>query len=785
MKLTSMVFLAFMVPWLFLSGCHKEKPHTELDQANVLIVTLDTTRADRLGCYGYAQAQTPTLDALAAQGALFEDAQSVVPLTQPSHTTIMTGRYPRETGVRVNGEDTLSDKFPTLATLFRKKGYKTGAFVSSFVLDHQYGLDRGFDVYDDEVEIKSGGSINIQESERPADVVTARALKWLDANADKPFFCWIHYYDPHGPYAPPPKFRERLADPYDGEIAFVDSEFSMVLDWLKSRRLLDHTLIVIAGDHGESFGEHGELGHTTFLYETNLHVPLIVANSHAVKACRVKGMVSLIDVFPTILELCGISEPDGLLGRSLAAALAGESPEHRSGYAESDSAYDSFGWAQQRAILTDAWKFVSSTKPELFDRKLDPKESHNLAVEKPDVVKSMRKELDRIYARMTPNAPIRIAQSQETMKRLESLGYVSSGGASQTDELLTQGLLDPKDMVDLVKELQEGNRLFEERHFAEALAILEKAVQRSPNSVEILLRLGRVYSGTDRNREAIETLKKAVQLDSSNLKVLRALGNEYMHVRQYSEAIEYYKLLLEQSPDDRFALDSLGSAYLEAKQTDKAIASFRKALELKPDYGDALIHLGSALIDNGASDDAEKALQKAMADSKTEAQAHYLLGHIASGQDKKEIAIQHLEKAVAISPGYEQAVESLTKYYLFNGRTPDAIRILRRALAESPGNVRQTLSLAEILATSKHEELRNGEEAVRIVEPVLPHVKGTRGLVVLAEAKAEVADFDSATALAEKALATEESAGNEKLVSFIKMQLDSYRAKQPYRNPSF
>lgn len=754
------------------------------EKTNVLLITLDTTRADRLGCYGHTGASTPTLDALAAKGMLFEDAQSIAPLTLPSHATMLTGLFPREHGLRVNGKSKLGDSIPTLATILKGRGYRTGAFVSAFVLDKQFGLNRGFDRYDDEVEIQHSGA-NVLEAERPAGAVTARALEWLNTQSNQPFFCWLHYYDPHEPYMPPPAFRGRFRNPYDGEIAYMDSELAKVISWLERRGLQDQTLIVVAGDHGESFGEHGEMGHAAFIYETNLHVPLFFIHPKVVKLGRVKAPVSLVDLFPTMLDLFGLPHPEGLRGQSLVAALTGGQPEARTCYAESEHTYSIHNWAQQRALMTDSWKFVSSTKPELFDRKNDRGETRNRAADHPEIVRAMLAELYSMYDKMTPATPVTLGHSPEAARKLESLGYVSGGSSHRPDEVLTPDLPDPKDMVEVMRGLQQAHTLEVEGRTAEALPKLEDAVRRSPQSVEVHRRLGKALLRLDRTSDAIQTLTNAVQLDPTSAGILRALAEAYLQAKQFAKAIEHYELLLELMPDDPTTLDQLGSALLEAGQVDQAINRLREALRIKPDSGEAMADLGAALLAKGAFDDAEKMLKKAASIPASEAQAHFLLARLAAQRKQNELVFTHLEKAVQLKPGYARAVEALTDFYLTSGRTADAVRILRAALAASPGNVPFSLTLAEILAMSKNDAIRNGEEALRIAEPLIATVTGTRPLTAVAAAKAEMGDFEAAQKYAEMALTRAKDSGNDKLIPFIQAQLDGYRAKRPFRSPVF
>ena len=314
--------------------------------ANILLITLDTTRADRLGCYGHAAASTPALDQLAAGGTCFDSAFAQIPLTLPSHASLLTGMHPAELGILDNGRAALPDDVETLAETCRDRGYRTAAFLAASVLDGRFGLSAGFDVYDDELPAPPGGVIEFDQ-ERPANVVCDRALAWLAGNTDSPFFCWVHFFDPHGPYEPPEPFRSRLADPYDGEVAFADTQVGRLMSWLQAHELADRTLVVVASDHGEGLGEHGESAHGVFLYDSTIRVPLILSMPTRIAAGRrVTAVVSLVDILPTLLELLGWPVPGAVSGTSFAGALHGNRLPPQSSYARSDYALDHFGWGR-------------------------------------------------------------------------------------------------------------------------------------------------------------------------------------------------------------------------------------------------------------------------------------------------------------------------------------------------------------------------------------------------------------------------------------------------------
>jgi len=753
--------------------------------ANVLFVTLDTTRADRLGCYGYKKAGTPTLDALAARGTVFDDAQAPAPLTLPSHATMMTGRYPREHGLRVNARDRLDDARPTLAGMLRERGYRTAAFVASFVLNRRFGLDRGFELYDDDMGPAEQGE-DLVELKRPANVVTDQALKWLQTASNKPFFCWVHYYDPHLPYNPPAKFKDRHPDPYDGEIAFMDSELKRIIDWLASSELSDRTLVVVAGDHGESFGEHGEYGHTTFVYETNLHVPLMFVYPGQIPAGgRVTTTVSLVDLFPTVLDLLGWPKAQGLLGQSLAPAFKGTTPDPRTCYAESEYAMSVHNWAPQRALINGEWKFVSSTKPELFDRRTDRAEQRNLAAEKPEVVARIRKGAEEFYRAMVPAPASAVVLSESARRGLEALGYVSGGGRTQGDEFLTPNLPDPKDLIDIMMDLKQVRKLFDSERFAEAVPLLEAAIKRSPRSSDILQRLGHCYMKTQRIEEAISTLQRALEIDPEYRPTLRSLADALLQARRIDEAVKYYKIVLDLMPDDARTQLNLGVAYLRSEHIDEAIERFRVALRLQPDYGDAMINLATALTKRGQSAEAKQILEQATLLPKSEGMAHFALAMLASQEDRGDEVIPHLELALEADRGNDRAAVALAQRYIANRKIEEAIRLLRRTVEHAPQSPGAALTLAEILASSQEDRLRNGTEAVALARKVVQQTGGRdrHALATLALALAEAGDFAAAAETGQQALTLAESTGDAKLAEVLRSQIEGFRARHPFRNP--
>lgn len=655
-----------VVAGLLLTSCSR-KPDTtavsgKLSGQNLLLITLDTTRADRLGCYGYKPAATPTLDALAARGTLYENAFAQVPLTLPSHCSIMTGRYPREHGVRDNARNALGTGFPTLASMAKEHGYQTAAFVASFVLDSRFGLDRGFDTYNDdmgEVDFK----VQALEWQQPANVVTDRALEWLESSKRKPFFCWVHYYDPHQPYQPPEEFRRNNVLPYDGEIAFVDTQVKRLFDWLTAAGLVDRTLVVVIGDHGEAFGEHVEEGHSNFIYQVNIHVPLLFAHPTVVqRGKRVAAIVESVDVLPTVLDLFGWQGPANFMSRSLAPSLAGRPLESVSAYSESLFLLDALGWAEQRGITTDRWKYVSSVKPELFDHKSDPGETKNLIADEPRTAAKLLKELRDRYDAMTPGQAAVAQLDPAALEAISKLGYVG-GSTHTTDEFLTEGLPDPKDMQDVMLQFKAAKEYFDQHDKPEEIAtiipLMKHVVEQSSNSQTFHSFLGLCYMRAKQPADALEPLQAAIRIDPRQTSAMALLGDALAELKRFDEAVAHYRAALALEKDNTGAIVGLANVLYKAGKIDEAVTHYQMALKLFPDHALAHNQLGIALTAQGKVPEANVHLQEAVRLRPRNPEFHYNLGlGLMNARQFPEAAAQ-LQEAVRIKPNYGDALLKL------------------------------------------------------------------------------------------------------------------------------
>jgi arylsulfatase A-like enzyme len=480
---------------------------------NVLVVTLDTTRADHLGCYGYARAATPVLDRLAAGGVRFAEAVTVAPETLPAHATLFTGLLPPRHGVRINAESRLESRHVTLAEVARARGYETAAFVSAFVLDARFGLDQGFDLYDDRVETAEGAAFAPGNNERPAGRTTDAALAWLQGrDRRRPFLAWVHYFDAHAPYDPPEPLARRFSgSPYDGEIAFMDSQLGRVLQGLDDTGQRDKTLIVVVGDHGESLGDHGERTHAVFLYRSATRVPLILANRRLFPRPDVVDgtVVSLADLAPTLVDLLGVEDPPARDGLSL---IATKPDPRRSAYMESVVPYADFGWAPLFGLRRLRETYVLAPRPECYDLRSDPGEQRDLLAPrsgKRGACAAQAQLLDRMLARLPPYEPA-VAGARpldpETRERLQALGYLGGAGAGGRGPL-ADPLADPKDMIDVASLILDANALLSSGRATEAREIAERAAGRSPHDRTVLLTTAKIDLRLGRLKDAEASLR--------------------------------------------------------------------------------------------------------------------------------------------------------------------------------------------------------------------------------------------------------------------------------------
>ena len=566
---------------------------------NVLLITLDTTRADRFGCYGYEPAQTPTLDRLAREGILFERAATAAPLTLPAHATLLTGKYPPEHGLHYNGQNSLGTEIPLLTEILGNRGYRTGAFIGAMVLRAKFGLARGFQVYDDDIR-GAEPTTGHHDRMRTGETVVSSALAWLQRQpTSKPFFCWVHLYDPHHPYLPHEDlFGTKFIDrPYDGEMAYIDQQVERLVSDLQARGLTERTLVIIVGDHGESLGEHGESTHAYMLYESTMRVPLIATAPRLISpGTRVTGPVSLVDVYPTILDCLQVPLPQPTLGRSLVPAFRGHDLAPGTCYGETDQPFGEFHFAPLKSLTTERWKFVRTPQIELYDLQADRAELKNLAAQHPAEVHDLDAQLSELEQRMNRGTAPATQLTAKEQRALESLGY-AGGNSKPSDIKAAPQLRDIKDMIKSVTHYNEALSLMEVEAYAQAEAVLRPLTIAVPDMFIAHHNLGVCLAAQDQNEKAILSYRRALELrDDGRTRI--ELGKMYILTSQWSAAIPHLKAAVQQLPDSPRPSFYWGEALRGLHQPQEARQQYRRALKINPRYTparQALHHLDTSI----------------------------------------------------------------------------------------------------------------------------------------------------------------------------------------------
>lgn len=547
---------------------------------NVLLITMDTTRADRIGCYGYGAAKTPYIDALAARGARFRNAYSPVPLTLPAHSSILTGKYPFVHHVRNNGFYRLNPDHATLAEVLKGRGFVTSAFVASFTLDSRFGLDRGFDIYDDTFDSRQ--ALKNYRSERSADAVADAFLNWLRKNGGKRFFSWVHFFDPHLPYSPPSPFdQEFRAHPYDGEIAFMDQEIGRIIRTLEEEGEMETTLVILSGDHGEALGEKREIDHGLFIYEPTLRVPLIfcLPPAHS-RPLVIDSRVRIIDILPTALDLLDIRIPKGISGQSLVPHLRGRKTKDFSSYAETFYPRDNLGWSELYGLVDGRWKYIRAPKPELYDLSGDPAEEKNLITSETEIASDLSRKLEAMVAGGEGGAPGSERRvSSEEAQRLRSLGYI--GGSS--DKPAAGPLADPKDKIEDYLLYFRGN-LFETRgEYDKAESAYRQVLASNPGVAWNYVNLGVLLSRMDRLEETVKTLEEGMKRLPESVVILTHLMAAYLRSERSADALAAGAVILTIDPANFEALFLSGDILAQQGKWSEALLYFERALRIEPE----------------------------------------------------------------------------------------------------------------------------------------------------------------------------------------------------------
>jgi len=637
---------------LSLDGCRHQEAQPAVAaprDANVLLITLDTTRADHLSCYNSGRAKTPHLDALAARGVRFAHATAQVPLTLPSHACIMTGAYPTVHGLRDMGGFILDKSHPTMASLVQAAGFATAAFVGSRAVAKHFGLAHGFDTYDDDMGAQTEeGKLPGIFPERRAGVVTDRALDWLKQNAGRKFFLWAHYYDPHQPYDPPEPYKHQYAkDLYDGEIAYMDEQVGRLLDGLDQLGFTSRTLVIAVGDHGESLGEHGELTHGIFLYDATLHVPLIVAGPDVPPGKVIDDQVRSIDLHPTVMEFLHLRSSPEAQGVSLWPLLQ-HGTHVRSDYSYGETIYPRtyMGWSELRAMRSGEWKFILAPHPELYDLHRDPGELQNLIAQHPAEADQFQKLLWKVAGTQGKTETVTtVPMDEQTRRELESLGYVSGGSGRQIQ--LGSDAPDPKDRMAVFKIMQAAERALNAQDNVLAAKLMEQALRQDPGNP-----LGHIYLATALERagqveRAIEAYQDAIKQRIFTGLIYARLGKLYLRLHELDKAVDVMNRANQITPTDLDNLRNLGTAELQLGHVDEAERAFKAITVQNDHYSAAYNGLGLVAIQRGDTDTARHDFEKAVELDSAEVEPLLNLGVLYDKAGDKTQALHYYQQFLA------------------------------------------------------------------------------------------------------------------------------------------
>jgi len=688
-------------------GTRTPAPAPAATPRHLVIVTIDTLRADRLGAYGSTTVPTPHFDRIAREGVRALDATTHVPITRPSHATLFTARYPAEHGVRDNISLPLAKDVPTLAEALHAQGFATAAFVSTFVLSSPSGLDRGFDHYDDAFEVPQSNeeAVFLSTVQRRGDETLGKVEQWLDTRSAetkaKRTALWVHLYDPHDPYEPPEPFAGRFADRlYDGEVAWTDSLLGRLRSSLEARQLWDDALVVVTADHGEALGEHDETGHGFFAYETTLKIPFVLRGPGVPVNRTIDGTVRLVDVAPTVLALLGLPALPGThTGTSFASHLAdGASPLARTTYAESLTPLVHYQWSDLRVLREGTWKYILAPRPELYDLATDPGETKDLSTANTATARKLRAALEGLLRaereRAVDPAASVSALSADTLQKLGALGYVSPGAAKGT---VAQGA-DPKDKIQEFRTLstlmRDGLTLLHQKRFAESERRFAELRRAGADSFQLHFYQASALVGLGRAREAEQSYARAIaalpsftqahvglvdvrmarkdwrgalaaaqqgQKDAPNEPILfDREGQIWQQLGDGAKAMAAYRRVAELAPKDALVRWRMGELLLTQGAPDQALVQFREATALDPETADYWNSLGMVLGGGGRHDDAAAAFRQAVSRAPTNALYAYNLGLVLMRAGRPE-AREWFARTLAIEPGFRPARDRLAE----------------------------------------------------------------------------------------------------------------------------
>jgi arylsulfatase A-like enzyme/Flp pilus assembly protein TadD len=721
--LLSLLVIGFLVTWFLSSPAVLPE-----DIRHIVLISIDTCRADYLSCYGYPDKTTPNIDRLARQGILFENVISPVPITLPAHSSMLTGTNPPYHGVHDNIDYKLGGSNVTLAEILKEAGFSTAAFISAFVLDSMFGLDQGFDTYHDHFDAvrETPGGIN----ERIGGETNRYALQWLEKQKDERFFMFLHYFDPHREYDPPERYKSMFPNRgetngliptglYAGEIAYTDYCIGQVVKKLKDLELYESSLIIVTSDHGEMLLEHGEFTHSYYIYQSAVKVPMLFKLPGRTRARAIKDTAGLIDIVPTVCGLLGLEPPAQVQGKDLSGYFWNKNfdMKDRLFYCESMTP-TKYHANPLLGVISKRWKYIKTTRSELYNLSKDPQEEVNLITQQLQQGRILEDELAQILKQASSTQTLDSIQAldAENLKRLESLGYV---GTNVKESLqIDPALKNPKEMFVLYLNGAWARERIKEKDYGQAKVLCEEMLAAYPDDIDTLIKMGEIAIGQ---------------------------GN-------FNRALHYLQKTLKLSPDSFDAHEKIGTAYFQLGRYGKAVEHFDTAVQLRPEESGIYNNLGFALYKQG----------------------------------KLDKAIEGFKKSLVLEPGVFEVHNNLARVFLQQKKQAKAATHLRESLRLQFAQPAVLNNLAWIRATSEEAGLLNPKEAVRLAQRAceLSGYQYPLFLNTLAAAYGASNRFDEAIETAQKALGLALSANQQQLADEIKEQLELYKSGQPYREKS-
>lgn len=648
---------------------------TSREQPSIILISVDTLRADHLSSYSPKRRPTPNMDRLAEGGTLFSAVSSQVPLTLPSHVSMLTSTYPFENGVQDNGER-LSPGAVTLATILKERGYRTGAFVGGFVLDRHFGLDQGFDTYDSSFGAQATKASDPGDIKRSGAEVTRVAMQWLKQNSKQPFFLFLHLYDLHTPYNLSADDKAKYGEGYDGELGYVDDVIGGFWKFLEAEKLVDRSLVVLTSDHGESLGDHGETTHGFFIYQSTLHVPLIIhwpANKRLLPD-RSESPSALVDIVPTILSAIKVPLPASLKGRNLLQSDEGDI------YSESLYPQRHFAANALTGLRRGRYKYIEAPKPELFDLEQDPQELRNLSTSKEPIAAAFRERLNQFRRARKSNVAERAPLNPDAVEKLRALGYLTGDKPAR----VASPLPDPKDKIADYEQYGRALGLARSGQLAEANSLLAELIKKNRDIPDVRLNLGLNLQQMGRDFEALESFRGVLAADPANAMAHFDAGLSYYNLQQLDDAQKELEAALAISPDYTKAEALLAHILVQRQRYDLARTRFTNILQRSPDDFDAHYNLGVLAALAGNWDEGVQHLRAAMAVDPNSAEAHNTLGSIRLRQHDFAEARTELQEAVRLKSDFAWAHYNLGLALRALGEVEPARSEFEKALASNP-----------------------------------------------------------------------------------------------------